>query len=953
MAQAQTEAMSAALGELSEIYGSPVVRVDQARAICDQEQYIVECAKIGKKYDLFSEEREREVDVLLTQFKSDVVTEFKQCESTECLIGVATRIARELSKANPGLARTIDLTPERVSEKRAIIDVAKTIGVNIDECRTMDPDTASVDLLRACAKLAKHDTIRRYIPEESRANVEKTESTAALKEALERGEIACGDGTIEGCGKFCLNPGSGTQGGAATIPPVCRQIAERFFGNEGVRELDNAYQRVRYTYDEAQIIYTEEYRNRLREGTTTPNTLLCPNIINYPCPPGQYRQESVNELGCFALSACIPFNTNTLPELKDKGVQQVTCPALPTVSACSSGEERVATYSSPACGTYYACRPKVENRPTVFPFTFKSGRTVSSFEEGRVYCYESGTNGATARGDREDCSRVLHITVPEIPPEKQCAGYGTGWHSMDQSGNCFNESMTEYRTPGGALQQCSTAFVYGCTSNYNVPVPSGQKEQVWNTLGLRSWIRSDASASRISELKAACANVSSNANIWLSGAGTQSSADFGMPDAEKCRKASSCTSAQYWDGGACVTATTATTTWPWTGYGTTTPGEYKGDATSCPGFAYSRWDQRGARYCQLNNRTSCQYFYPQYLTESNYSPASCPAEQSTGTVSGSCSTELLNLLGSGCHSMGNAWFNSAMTSYVMPGGTAVRSCTTEPISGCSGTTNTSSCPSGQYWSGTSCVPSTTSTGTGGYGSCGSYTSQSSCTSVANCYWYSGSSSYCYYQSGNSSSCPSGQYWSGTSCVTSSGGYEGPSGSALCSDGIDNDADGLIDNADSSCQYSSTTTGTTGGYEGPYGSSLCSDGIDNDADGLIDSADTSCQSSSSATCSSGQYWNGSSCVSTTSTSCPSGQYWNGSACVNTSTTDCASGQYWNGSTCVSSQTSSSCSSGQYWDGSACVSSQTNTTTSPDYSSQQSSCSAAGGTWDSASNYCRMP
>ncbi|MBI2087032.1 MAG: hypothetical protein HYT69_02570 [Candidatus Zambryskibacteria bacterium] len=699
IAYAETENINAALRELSELYDSPVVRVDQARAICNQEQYIIECAEIGKKYDLFPEEQEREVDALLTQFKGSVIEEFKQCVSTECLINVAARIAQELSTANPTLARTIDLTPEKVTEKRTIVDVAKTIGVDIDECRAMDPDTASVELLRACAKLAKHETVQRYIPEEYRVHVEKTENTAALKEALENGDIACGDGTLQGCGTFCLNPGTRTQGGGA-IPPVCRQIAERFFGNEGIRELDSAYEHVRRTYDEAQIIYTEEYRNRLREGTTTPNTILCPAVINYsPCPPGQYRQESINEFGCFVRSACVPFNTRTLPKFEDND-RQVICPAMPTVSSCGINEERVAAYSSPECGTYYTCRPKVEDRSTKFPYTFRGGRVVVSFEEARIYCYESGFNGATARGDKGECLQTFHITVPEIPPEKQCAQYGTGWHSMDQSGNCFSESMTEYRTPGGILQQCSTAFIYGCTSNKDIiPVPFGQREQVWNSLGLRSWIRSDASESRISELKAACANVSSNSNIWLSGAGTQSSVDFGMPDTEKCRKATTCSSAQYWDGNGCVAlTTTSTTTWSWTGYGTTTPGEYKGDATSCPGFAYSRWDKTGARYCQLNTQTSCQYFYPQYLTLGNYAPSSCPAEQSTGTVSGSCSTELINLLGSGCHSMSSAWFNSGMTSYVMPGGTTVRSCATEPISGCSGsniTTGTAQCADGR------------------------------------------------------------------------------------------------------------------------------------------------------------------------------------------------------------------------------------------------------------------
>ncbi|HEY4528368.1 MAG TPA: hypothetical protein VJJ48_00875, partial [Candidatus Paceibacterota bacterium] len=298
---------------------------------------------------------------------------------------------------------------------------------------------------------------------------------------------------------------------------------------------------------------------------------------------------------------------------------------------------------------------------------------------------------------------------------------------------------------------------------------------------------------------------------------------------------------------------------------------------------------------------------------------------------------------------GNAWFNSGRTSYVMPGGSVVQSCTTSYISGCT---------------------------TGG--------------SVG-------------------TSCPSGQYWNGTSCITSSGGYEGPSGSALCSDGIDNDADGLIDSADTSCQSSSTSSTCPSGYHS-HGDSggYCMNDQENYSGTCYNSSGTAtitCPSggTNTSSCPSGQYWNGTSCVASTDTgntdygscgsftsqssctsasncywysnsspgycyyqssppttsSCSSDQYWNGSSCVSnsqTSSTSCPSGQYWNGSACVNTS-STDCPSGQYWNGSACAYSQTTPTPtptpSPDYSSQQSSCSAAGGTWDSAGNYCKMP
>jgi hypothetical protein len=61
--------------------------------------------------------------------------------------------------------------------------------------------------------------------------------------------------------------------------------------------------------------------------------------------------------------------------------------------------------------------------------------------------------------------------------------------------------------------------------------------------------------------------------------------------------------------------------------------------------------------------------------------------------------------------------------------------------------------------------------------------------------------------------------------------EAPFGHPVCSDGVDNDLDDLIDDADPGCEPF---------HEGPPGDPLCSDGLDNDGNGLIDGADLGCQ-----------------------------------------------------------------------------------------------------------------
>lgn len=993
-----TEArMNSALKDLSAMYGAPVVRLDQAKAICNEEKYVVGCAEIGKKHNLFSYERTKQVNTLLTEFKGDVIEKMKKCEDATCLVDVATSIASRLNSGNPSVARAVELTPQKVKEKKTLVDTAKSLGVDIGECRTMDPDTASIELLRGCARLAKHEKVQKYIPQETKNRANEADATIALKESLASGQVSCGDNTLEGCGNFCLAPSPEARAnGSPAIPEVCRQIASKFFGDNGVKELERAYSTVQNTFntlaDRAQnILFTttdgrtladpgsigrymedagsrgdveavsrgmdfliargfgtpedkdfalsmvkkvkergsvdfgecrtdpsscadlisekdrgqftamreiekvmmgemgkrgvadpsrcssdqsigqscleaaraalpqiellvkdspqaqaivSDIRQKIRFGeagmdarsrveerfktsgdfsigsqrlgsineleafcrinpqqclTETaregifskdvaaeryehsieakynpippenmPRTQFTPMDFNkekalqqfkqwldnpqgpppmppsveyrqyqqyptpyppYPRPPvekiscqyttsipvpckaGEYRQESINEFGCPVFGSCIPLETKTEPPRTDgKNI----CPALPTVASCPAGEEKTISFSSPECGTYYSCRS------VSVPPTDDQNRTVAG-----------------------------------------CERYGSGWHSMDSSGNCFSQSMTEYRTISGALNSCATAPAYGCVSSSNVPPPpvsSEQREQVWNSLGLRSWIRSDADTARIEALKQACANVSSRANVWLSGAGTQSNPDFGMPDAGKCAKAASCSSEQYFDGTACSSNTA--NTYP----------------QSCG-------------YNEYWNGSACVA----YATQTN-------------TTTGSCSSELIGLLGSGCHSMGSGWFNAEMTKYVLPNSQTVRSCATEQVSGCTGGTYTqtqqTACPSGQYWNGSSCVTSTTQT-----------------------------------------YCPSGQYVNGA------------------------------------CAYPSSSA----------------------------------------------------------TTCPSGQYWNGSACVATSPTDCPSGQYWNGSACVSStQSSTGSNTGTY-----------------DATSAQQACASIGGTWDSPANYCRMP
>jgi len=163
------------------------------------------------------------------------------------------------------------------------------------------------------------------------------------------------------------------------------------------------------------------------------------------------------------------------------------------------------------------------------------------------------------------------------------------------SGNYSSYSYSSY--PSSAYSSYSySSYPSSAYSSYSYTPPSGQKEQVWNSYGLRSWIRTDADSARIENLKQVCANVTSSAwDIWLPGAGNYNSQDFGMPDEAKCRS--------------------------WTP-----------SSSSYSSYTYSSYP-------------SSAY--------SSYSYSSYPSYSS-------CANEMVSLLGTGCHFMYNDSSNTAV-----------------------------------------------------------------------------------------------------------------------------------------------------------------------------------------------------------------------------------------------------------------------------------------------------
>ena len=239
---------------------------------------------------------------------------------------------------------------------------------------------------------------------------------------------------------------------------------------------------------------------------------------------------------------------------------------------------------------------------------------------------------------------------------------GSSCHYMynDSSGNSIycNGEMTKSAKAG------DTATTDGCSSgggnyssysysSYNYTPPSGQREQIWNSYGLKSWVRTDADSAKIETLKQACANVTyGSGDIWMSGAGDYNSVNFGMPDEAKCRS---------WTPG-------SSSSYSYSSYPTNSS-SYSSYSYSSYNYPQCDWSTQYLKnltqtcmpktdcYNTANadyNSSECQGVRGSYSSSYSYSSYSSYPSYS------SCTNEMISLLGSGCHFMYNDSSNTAV-----------------------------------------------------------------------------------------------------------------------------------------------------------------------------------------------------------------------------------------------------------------------------------------------------
>lgn len=189
---------------------------------------------LAQKYDIYTPEQEK----LATSFRTEVLERLRavsQDNFEQEILVLANKILSE----KPALAKTMGVTQQTVSAAETVINTLKDAGTDIRTCQK-SPEDLSREQLIACIKASndlssKEKVVGDYIPKEN-TKAKEAERMLDLENSLLAGEYSgLGKIGVEQAGQICLKPGS------ESIAD-CDRIAQRFFGNEGVKHLQEARQ---------------------------------------------------------------------------------------------------------------------------------------------------------------------------------------------------------------------------------------------------------------------------------------------------------------------------------------------------------------------------------------------------------------------------------------------------------------------------------------------------------------------------------------------------------------------------------------------------------------------------------------------------------------------------------------------------------------------------------------
>ena len=940
---------------------------------------------LAQKYDIYTPEEKK----LAATFQTEVLERLRtvsQDNFEEEILALANKILKE----KPALAKTMGVTRQGVDSAEIIINTVKDAGVDIGICQK-SPEDLSREQLIACIKASndlssKEKVVGDYIPKEN-TKAKEAERMLDLENSLLAGEYSgLGKIGVEQAGQICLKPGS------ESIAD-CDQIAQRFFGNEGVKYLQEARQqttRIKEYYtqgiekmelvtpDGQKLIGKGAIKNACDKAFENSNLGLARACGNFAVKNGYATQaeiedglklmesfsqkaEGVNFDNCrFNPESCREFLPDEFRSQFDSqfeiikimsesiGFDPARCENSydPDIGKrCLEGAKKaLSQVEAIAQKSPEARRIVDEIRSHINEGERMTERRDKFHEESRA----GGNAGPGGCRGPEECFKYCSQPVNSA----ECISFGAKSQIFDQNTvvqrfNIVNESNQgfDYRSFPN-LPDSSGQF--GQQPRFNNQYPPQNPYPPRQPAGPSPECMAAISSGDFAKAKTACSSVTENyprpiaepfpvcpvyamPSPCPAGQMRQPVSDAkGCPTYGACTVIENykpvdtsprpCSSGQYWNGTTCV-------------------------ASPIPQCSSNQWWDSNTQTCKSSQpvSNSCGSLITQ---------ATCQASPGCGWANGACGGNTTT--GNTCPA-GQYW-------YYPPAGGA----------GYCMSSNNTTCTSGQYWNGTACVSSPTSTswssktwtfkdGTTQSSSILSRTDseytayisriESDCRAKYFAGWKPGAGDQTNWQgfgvpecsttatTTTATSCASGQYWNGSACVANTSG---------------------------NCPTGYHSHSESGGF--------CMNDQENYSGTCYNSAGTATmvcpqQTYAGPGCASGQYWNGSVCVSSGS-GC--GSYTNQANCVGSSlgcnwktsgsngwceqaTTAGSCGNY----ICESGETTSclrdcatytSCPSGQYWDYSA-NSCKSNTSYGGCTGTTQSSCTSTSNCyWNSSGNYC---
>ena len=424
--------------------------------------------------------------------------------------------------------------------------------------------------------------------------------------------------------------------------------------------------------------YRETYQNENGcwvQGECRTEQIVC-SKKPVACPAGQYRETFQRPDGCTEWSACKK--------------QVVACPRPLAPEPCPAGARREFITDQNGCTLPGQCIS--DERVQKVLYTFSDGFVAYDEAQARAHCraYGPGSgrgiaevcktkfsivyetkpqcgNGVCESGETQsscaaDCvSKPAYTACIDYPDSASCTTKaGCSWFYKDGRGYCGDEA---YRNDG--TMTCPTGWTYNGTFNScvrngitcsnptacsacpnnsndtnrttwcqmdNDGCPTGCQENTWDTGGCGS-VNDKASCTA----KTDC--------YWHDGSGTTGGSycfyqtyvcdyDAVCETGESAPQCGDCSSTSSTPPSACNNNGVCEGTESYSSCAADCV--FPGDENSCPGFAGSKYDSTNTRYCQLNDEEKCEFFYPDYLTNSNYTAAECPKPTVCGD--GVCST---------------------------------------------------------------------------------------------------------------------------------------------------------------------------------------------------------------------------------------------------------------------------------------------------------------------------